>query len=57
MQKEKEGEPSFVNDTVTAQIASVSEDMVGSQLCNVLIIYTGGTIGMKNTTEHGYIPV
>ena len=23
----------------------------------VLVIYTGGTIGMKHTTEHGYIPV
>eukprot|EP00835_Amoeboradix_gromovi_P004729 NODE_388_length_9508_cov_0.225954.p1 type:complete len:659 gc:universal NODE_388_length_9508_cov_0.225954:4627-6603(+) len=24
---------------------------------NVLIIYTGGTIGMQQTTNHGYIPV
>jgi L-asparaginase/Glu-tRNA(Gln) amidotransferase subunit D len=23
----------------------------------VLVIYTGGTIGMKHTPEHGYIPV
>lgn len=23
----------------------------------VLIIYTGGTIGMKHTPEHGYVPV
>ena len=23
----------------------------------VLIIYTGGTIGMKNTKHHGYVPV
>jgi lysophospholipase len=23
----------------------------------VLVIYTGGTIGMKHTVEHGYIPV
>ncbi|KAI8799616.1 Asparaginase/glutaminase [Cladochytrium replicatum] len=46
----------FVNDAVIAQVASdVVEDMV--PVCRLLIIYTGGTIGMKITPEHGYVPV
>ncbi|KAI8802797.1 asparaginase-domain-containing protein [Cladochytrium replicatum] len=48
----------FVNDAVIAQVASdVVEDMVPGDVCRLLIIYTGGTIGMKNTAEHGYMPV
>jgi lysophospholipase len=26
-------------------------------MSRVLLIYTGGTIGMRNTREHGYVPV
>lgn len=29
----------------------------GVDFSRVLVIYTGGTIGMKHTREHGYIPV
>ena len=46
----------FINDTVNQQLAA-EDDMVGTQISRVLIIYTGGTIGMKNTPEHGYRPV
>ncbi|CEG68248.1 Putative L-asparaginase [Rhizopus microsporus] len=31
--------------------------MVAPDVSRVLIIYTGGTIGMKHTPEHGYIPL
>lgn len=27
------------------------------EISRVLVIYTGGTIGMRNAPEHGYIPV
>ncbi|KAJ3164569.1 hypothetical protein HDU88_005216 [Geranomyces variabilis] len=48
----------FVNDAVNAAYgAEVADDMVGYDISRVLVLYTGGTIGMKNTPEHGYLPV
>lgn len=46
----------FINDTVNQQIQT-AEDMNANQVTRVLMIYTGGTIGMKNTPTHGYTPV
>ncbi|KAJ3046801.1 hypothetical protein HK097_000496, partial [Rhizophlyctis rosea] len=37
--------------------ADVADDMVSTNISRVLVIYTGGTIGMKNTPQHGYNPV
>lgn len=31
--------------------------IVHAEVSRVLIIYTGGTIGMSNTAQHGYVPV
>ena len=45
----------FHSTSVEAQLSSGVENI--SRTTKVLIIYTGGTIGMKNTTSHGYIPV
>ena len=43
---------------MTQQVHSpLNESMVKSLKSSVLIIYTGGTIGMRNTPEHGYIPM
>jgi lysophospholipase len=48
----------FVNDVVNSQLDSpASKAMVQSELSRILIIYTGGTIGMQNNPEHGYLPV
>lgn len=50
--------PVFVNDVVTAQVRSETADsMVSNDLSRVLIIYTGGTIGMKHSSQTGYSPV
>ncbi|KAI8817717.1 asparaginase-domain-containing protein [Fimicolochytrium jonesii] len=50
-------QPIYINDAVNSVVAAdVLEDMVGQDVSRVLIIYTGGTIGMKNTPEHGYRP-
>lgn len=35
----------------------VQPDFSSLDVSRVLIIYTGGTIGMKHTPEHGYVPV
>ncbi|KAH6579413.1 hypothetical protein BSLG_010535 [Batrachochytrium salamandrivorans] len=48
----------FVNDAVNAQVESgIIDSMVPSATSRVLLIYTGGTIGMQNTHQHGYRPV
>eukprot|EP00842_Homolaphlyctis_polyrhiza_P000206 jgi/Hompol1/1186/HPOL_005530-RA len=50
--------PLFVNDVVNAAVASDAVDsMVSADMSRVLVIYTGGTIGMQNTPQHGYKPV
>ncbi|KXS15782.1 asparaginase-domain-containing protein [Gonapodya prolifera JEL478] len=42
---------------VAVQLTSkATRDMIPQNVVKVLIIYTGGTIGMKNTPQHGYIP-
>ncbi|KAJ3364118.1 hypothetical protein GGF32_002498 [Allomyces javanicus] len=48
----------FHSDAVNIQMQSAAalEEMVAADISRVLIIYTGGTIGMKNTLEHGYVP-
>ncbi|KAJ1654708.1 hypothetical protein IWQ61_005404 [Dispira simplex] len=49
--------PSAVeNQVVTMLKAVTTEDMLMPDVSRVLIIYTGGTIGMKNT-DQGYVPV
>lgn len=51
-------QPIFVNDAVNAQFVSdVVDKMVPADISRVLVIYTGGTIGMMNNPQHGYIPV
>ncbi|TPX67877.1 hypothetical protein SpCBS45565_g03482 [Spizellomyces sp. 'palustris'] len=48
----------FVSDAVNAVVAAdVADDMITADISRVLVLYTGGTIGMKNTPEHGYLPV
>jgi lysophospholipase len=44
----------FNNDSIN-QLLAVHDEMIGTDISRVLIIYTGGTIGMKNT-EQGYQP-
>ena len=44
----------FNNDSVN-QLLAVRDEMIGTDISRVLIIYTGGTIGMKNTVN-GYQP-
>jgi lysophospholipase len=57
MEKSK-GFSVYVNDVVNSQLDSpASKAMVQSELSRILIIYTGGTIGMQNNPEHGYLPV
>ncbi|KAI9205643.1 asparaginase-domain-containing protein [Polychytrium aggregatum] len=49
----------YINDAVNYQLASLASpyaDFVTSNTTRVLIIYTGGTIGMKHSAD-GYIPV
>lgn len=48
----------FINDVVIAQVDShVADAMIPANMSTVLLIYTGGTIGMQNTPQHGYLPV
>ncbi|KAI9179283.1 hypothetical protein H9P43_005946 [Blastocladiella emersonii ATCC 22665] len=50
----------FHSDAVNLQVQSAAaevDEMVTTDMSRVLIIYTGGTIGMQNTREHGYVPV
>ncbi|RKO82831.1 cytoplasmic asparaginase I, partial [Blyttiomyces helicus] len=51
--------PIFVSDAVNTVISDprVLDSLTSSDLTRILLIYTGGTIGMKNTSEHGYLPV
>jgi L-asparaginase/Glu-tRNA(Gln) amidotransferase subunit D len=49
-------EPTFQSDAVNQQISS-DLDLVSVDVTKLLIIYTGGTIGMKNCQSHGYVPV
>ncbi|CAO3703232.1 unnamed protein product [Rhizopus stolonifer] len=47
----------FENPAVSHQLGVDRDDMVAPDVSRVLVIYTGGTIGMKHTPEHGYIPL
>lgn len=53
----------FHNDAVSSAIlfggsqSQGSKSVVQEDISRVLVIYTGGTIGMKNTVRHGYLPV
>ncbi|TPX38001.1 hypothetical protein SmJEL517_g00163 [Synchytrium microbalum] len=49
--------PIYVSDAVQSVLSEAVDDMVSAPLSRVLVIYVGGTIGMKNTPTHGYIPV
>lgn len=50
-------ETPYWNDAVNAQMnAEICDSMISQTVTRVLIIYTGGTIGMKNT-NNGYVPV
>ncbi|KAJ3108160.1 hypothetical protein HDU97_002072 [Phlyctochytrium planicorne] len=50
--------PIFQNVVVDQQILKTQDALVqGDELSKVLILYTGGTIGMKNMAQHGYAPV
>ncbi|TPX55827.1 hypothetical protein PhCBS80983_g04998 [Powellomyces hirtus] len=58
MATKAEGSTVFVNDAVNTIFTSdVADDMVGYDISRVLVLYTGGTIGMQNTPEHGYLPI
>ncbi|TPX41746.1 hypothetical protein SeMB42_g05103 [Synchytrium endobioticum] len=46
----------YVSDAIQS-VLEASDDMVSANISRLLIIYVGGTIGMKNTQHHGYIPV
>ncbi|KAI8086569.1 asparaginase-domain-containing protein [Halteromyces radiatus] len=46
----------FDNAAVGHQLNADRHDMLAPDFSRVLVIYTGGTIGMKHTPEHGYIP-
>ncbi|KAI8364501.1 asparaginase-domain-containing protein [Choanephora cucurbitarum] len=47
----------YENAAVGAQLGVDRNDMLAPDISRVLVIYTGGTIGMKHTPEHGYIPL
>jgi 60kDa lysophospholipase len=46
----------FHNDLAESLKLKTQKESVGSKESRVLIIYTGGTIGMKQS-DHGYVPV
>ncbi|KAI8845244.1 asparaginase-domain-containing protein [Chytriomyces cf. hyalinus JEL632] len=49
--------PVFMNEFVTQQIVEAQDELVrSSDVSRVLILYTGGTIGMKNHHIQGYTP-
>ncbi|XJO76275.1 hypothetical protein BDV3_006823 [Batrachochytrium dendrobatidis] len=51
-------QPVFNNDAVNVQVESdIVDSMVSADTSRVLLIYTGGTIGMQNSHPHGYRPV
>ncbi|KAF9959766.1 hypothetical protein BGZ72_008797 [Mortierella alpina] len=47
----------FENAAVDYQLSQFIDEMLPCEVSRVLIIYTGGTIGMSNTAQHGYVPV
>ncbi|KAG0359044.1 hypothetical protein BGZ54_010160, partial [Gamsiella multidivaricata] len=47
----------FENAAVDYQLSQFIDEMLPCEVSRVLIIYTGGTIGMSNTKQHGYVPV
>ncbi|KAI8140484.1 asparaginase-domain-containing protein [Fennellomyces sp. T-0311] len=47
----------YESAAVEHQLNADRNEMVAPDFSRVLVIYTGGTIGMKHTTEHGYIPL
>ncbi|KAI9219689.1 asparaginase-domain-containing protein [Blastocladiella britannica] len=52
----------FHSDAVALQLQSAAanaalDDMVATDLSRVLVCFLGGTIGMKHTPTHGYVPV
>ncbi|KAI8990970.1 asparaginase-domain-containing protein [Mycotypha africana] len=47
----------YENAAVGHQLGVDRHDMLAPDISRVLVIYTGGTIGMKHTPEHGYIPL
>ncbi|KAJ3322968.1 hypothetical protein HDU76_013780, partial [Blyttiomyces sp. JEL0837] len=50
--------PLYINAIVDKQLQSSQDEIIRtSATSRVLIIYTGGTIGMKNHHQHGYTPV
>ncbi|KAJ1986233.1 hypothetical protein H4R33_003481 [Dimargaris cristalligena] len=52
----KQDSTAFENQVVTMLKTAHTEDMLMPDVSRVLVIYTGGTIGMKNT-DMGYVPV
>ncbi|KAI7854181.1 asparaginase-domain-containing protein [Circinella umbellata] len=58
MEQESKGHSVIYNSAAVAhQLHADRNEMVAPDFSRVLVIYTGGTIGMKHTTEHGYIPL
>lgn len=51
----KPKDSSMLHSSVTAKISENPKS--GRKIARVLVIYTGGTIGMKNHKEHGYTVV
>ncbi|KAI9592488.1 asparaginase-domain-containing protein [Syncephalis fuscata] len=47
----------FESPAVKLQTVADRSSMLMPDISRVLVIYTGGTIGMKNSKEKGYIPV
>ncbi|KAG0032627.1 hypothetical protein BGZ81_010440 [Podila clonocystis] len=47
----------FENAAVDYQLSQFIDEMLPCEVSRVLVIYTGGTIGMSNTMQHGYVPV
>ncbi|CAG8542003.1 3537_t:CDS:10 [Ambispora gerdemannii] len=45
------------NDSVLEALAANRNEMATSNFSRVLILYTGGTIGMKQNKTYGYVPV
>ncbi|KAI1316669.1 hypothetical protein EDD11_009625 [Mortierella claussenii] len=47
----------FENAAVDYQLSQFIDEMLPCEVSRVLVIYTGGTIGMSNTKQNGYVPV
>ncbi|RUP47079.1 Asparaginase/glutaminase [Jimgerdemannia flammicorona] len=52
-----DSEQIYASSAVRFQLSADRDDMLAPDISCVLVIYTGGTIGMKNTRQHGYVPV